>query len=174
MSTQEDEHHLRHHFSSFFAVTATLNPSMTPQDVRRFFALVYNVSVAISAFLLQKPEARDLAEYCVEMKRYMVRTSPIDAQQIKITELGRLLHRTLVRYYAQFAPLYEVLHTCEHEELVSELSVHARMLVHPILCAMITNREHCGTFHALKVTPMAVFRTHLWTRVSPLGFSHSP
>jgi hypothetical protein len=29
------------------------------------------------------------------------------------------------------------------------LSVHARMLVHPILCAMVTDREHCDKFHAL-------------------------
>jgi hypothetical protein len=29
--TQRDEHHLRNHFPSFFAVTTTLNPSMTPK-----------------------------------------------------------------------------------------------------------------------------------------------
>jgi len=101
--------------------------------------------------MFQKPDVSDLEEYCVELKECIVRNSPIDTQQLQMTELADLVQRWQNRWqggdsdgYAEFqAAMYDL----DHEELTDKITGKAKALSMPLMRAMIADRGHSSKFH---------------------------
>jgi len=144
---------LRTYFPSFLDVTTRHLPHSSPEEMGRFFAVIYDVVNRLAYYLLQDRFEHDIGSYCEELRRLVSARSPgISTGDIKLTELSVLLRR-IMECNAVADPSYARtradLGSMESAEQQDAGTIFALRLANHILYAMIDVREHHSAMHRL-------------------------
>jgi hypothetical protein len=141
----------QHAGSSLFL--SLIHTTSSPRDFWRFFAVLYNISIALTTFMLQTPAADEVHEYCLELQTHLIAHSlGVPADRNCLRQLAELIRDTIERTCAkapEFAAQRAELLPLDSPEKVDKAVNISRQLATYLLYAMIDCDQHHDTFHKI-------------------------